>query len=170
MSVMHFDPFRQIDRLTNELLSGTRMPLGMPMDVWQADDGYHVALDLPGVDPASVEITHERSVLTVRAERRPEYEQGQALVAERPQGRFTRQLQLGDGLDPQGVRATYADGVLHLTLPVAQSAQPRRIEVQAAGGRRETALEAGQQPGATVGQQRTGSSEQAGEREPATVG
>ena len=104
MTVIRFDPFgdpfRQVDRLTSQLLSGTRTPMGMAMDVWQADDGYHAVLDLPGVDASSVEITSERNVLTIAAERRPEYEQGQnVLIAERPQGRFTRQLQLGENLD-----------------------------------------------------------------------
>ena len=138
MTVIRFDPFgdpfRQLDRLTSQLLSGTRTPMGMAMDVWQADDGYHAVLDLPGVDASSVEITSERNVLTIAAERRPEYEQGQnVLIAERPQGRFTRQLQLGENLDTQNVEARYANGVLHLTIPVAEAAQPRRIEVQGAG-------------------------------------
>src|SRR3712207_1900505 len=137
MSVIRFDPFgdpfRQMDRLTNQLLSGTRTPMGMPMDVWQGDEGYHVALDLPGVDPSSVEITSERNVLTIRAERRSEFQQGQnVLVAERPQGRFTRQLQLGESLDTQNVTARYANGVLNLTIPLAQAAQPRRLQVQQA--------------------------------------
>lgn len=135
MSVMRFDPFgdpfRQMDRLTSQLMSGTRTPMGMPMDVWQAEDGYHVALDLPGVDPSSVEITSERNILTIRAERRAQYNQDQTvLVAERPQGAFTRQLQVGEALDGQNVQATCQNGVLHLTIPVAQSAQPRKIEVQ----------------------------------------
>jgi HSP20 family molecular chaperone IbpA len=77
VSVLRFDPFgdpfRQMDRLTNQLLSGTGTPMGMPMDVWQADDGFHVSLDLPGVDPSSVDISTERHVLTIAAERRPEY-------------------------------------------------------------------------------------------------
>lgn len=135
MSVLRFDPFgdpfRQMDRLTSQLLSGTRTPMAMPMDVWHADDGYHVALDLPGVDPGSVEITSERNVLTIRAERRSHYQEGQeVLVAERPQGSFTRQLQVGDGLDVQSIRAAYSNGVLMMTIPVAAAAQPRRIEVQ----------------------------------------
>ena len=139
MSVLRFDPFgdpfRQMDRLTNQLLSGTRTPMGMPMDVWQADDGFHVSLDLPGVDPSSVDISTERHVLTITAERHPEYQQGQnVLVAERPQGSFTRQLQLGDTVDAENVQARYADGVLHLTLPITQAAQPRRIQVQIGGG------------------------------------
>ena len=138
MSVMRFepfgDPFRGLDRLTSQLVSGRRTPLGMPMDVWQADDGYHVALDLPGVDPGTVEITSERNMLTIRAERRAEYEEGHnVLLAERPQGSFTRQLQVGDALDTTEVAATYDNGVLTLTIPMAESAQPRRIEVQAGG-------------------------------------
>ncbi len=153
MSVMRFDPFgdpfRQMDRLTSELLSGTRTPMGMPMDVWQAEDGFHVALDLPGVDPASVDITTERNVLTIRAERRPPYGKGHnVVVAERAQGSFTRQVQLGETLDTANVSASYADGVLHLTIPVAQAAQPRRIEVQSARGAREIELDSGGTEGA----------------------
>ena len=135
MSVLRFDPFgdpfRQMDRLTNQLLSGTRTPMGMPMDVWQTDDGLHVCLDLPGVDPDSVDITTERNILTVKAERRAEYQQGQnVLIAERPQGTFTRQLQLGDTVDAENIQASYGDGVLHLTLPMTRAAQPRRVQVR----------------------------------------
>ena len=134
MSVLRFDPFgdpfRQLDRLTSQLASGTRTPLGMPMDVWQAADGYHVALDLPGVDPSSVDITCERNVVTIRADRRPPYgAEDDVLVAERSQGSFTRQLQVGEALDTDNIKAGYRDGVLSLVIPVAASAQPRRIEV-----------------------------------------
>ncbi len=116
--------------------------MGMPMDVWQADDGYHVALDLPGVDPDSVDITTERNVLTVRAERRAEYAEGEnVLVAERPQGDFTRQLQLGETVDVENVQASYSDGVLRLTIPIARAAQPRKIEVQTGGGNRQITVE-----------------------------
>lgn len=146
VSVLRFDPFedpfRQLDRLANQLASGTRTPMGMPMDVWQADDGYHVALDLPGVDPNSVDITTERNVLTVRAERRPDYSEGDnVLAAERPQGSYTRQLQLGETVDVDNVRASYSDGVLRLTIPMAQAAQPRRIEVQTGSGDRQITVE-----------------------------
>lgn len=154
MSVMRFDPFgdpfRQVDRLTNQLMSGTRTPMGMPMDVWEEDDGYHVALDLPGVDPGSVDITSERNVLTIRAERAPEYQEGQSvLVAERPQGSFTRQLQIGDPLDPQNVQASYNNGVLRLLIPVSQAAQPRRIAVQHGAG--EQQVDVGQSQGGESG-------------------
>ncbi len=148
MSVMRFDPFgdpfRGLDRLTSQLMSGTRTPMAMPMDVWQAEDGYHVALDLPGVDPASVEITSERNMLTIRAERRSEYGEGtNVLLAERPQGRFTRQLQVGEALDTGRVQATYNDGVLLLTIPMSERAQPRRIEVQHGGGQRQLPVDTG---------------------------
>jgi HSP20 family protein len=150
VSVIRFepfgDPFRQLDRLTSQLVSGTRTPMGMALDVWQADDGYHVALDLPGVDPADVEITSERNMLTIRADRRPEYEQGQnVLVAERPQGTFTRQLQLAESLDTQKVQARYANGVLHLIIPVAEAAQPRRIEVQSGEAQQSIEVSSGQE-------------------------
>ena len=148
MSVLRFDPFgdpfRQMDRLTSQLLSGTRTPMGMPMDVWQSEDGFHVALDLPGVDPSSVEITSERNILTIRAERQPEFgPDHKVLIAERTQGGFTRQLQLGDTVDTENVQASYHDGVLHLTLPLAPAAQPRRIQVQSTGQQR--AIEVDQQ-------------------------
>jgi HSP20 family protein len=147
VSVLRFDPFgdpfRQMDRLTNQLLSGTRTPMGMPMDVWQTEGGFHVCLDLPGVDPDSVDITTERNVLTIKAERRAEYQQGQnILIAERPQGTFTRQLQLGDTVDTENIQASYADGVLHLDLPITQAAQPRRVQVKTdSSGRREVTVE-----------------------------
>jgi HSP20 family protein len=147
VSVLRFDPFgdpfRQMDRLTNQLLSGTRTPMGMPMDVWQTDDGFHVCLDLPGVDPESVDITTERNMLTIKAERRAEYQQGQnVLIAERPQGTFTRQLQLGDTVDTENIKASYADGVLHLDLPMTQAAQPRRVQVRTeSGGQRTVTVE-----------------------------
>ncbi|SOC53695.1 HSP20 family protein [Blastococcus aggregatus] len=154
MSVIRFEPFadpsRGLDRLTSQLVSGRRTPMGMPMDVWQSDDGYHVALDLPGIDPERVEITCERNMLTIRAERRAEYEEGHnVLLAERPQGSFTRQLQVGDALDTTKVTATYNNGVLTLTIPTAESAQPRRIEVQTSGS--------GQQQLSTDGSQKSGS-------------
>ncbi|MGY1762387.1 Hsp20/alpha crystallin family protein [Geodermatophilus sp. SYSU D00779] len=142
------DPFRAFDRLTDQLVSGRRTPLGMPMDVWQADDGHHAALDLPGVDPASVEITRERNLLTIRAERSAEYGEGHnVLLAERPQGTFTRQVQVGDALDTGKVAATYDNGVLVLTIPVAESAQPRRIEVQTDGRGRRLSAGGSQQSG-----------------------
>jgi len=140
MSVTRFepyrDPFRELDRLISMAASGTRAPLGMPMDVYRAGDGsYHVEADLPGVDPDSIEVTVEHSTLTIRAERTPHYgESEQVIVAERPQGSFTRQLSLGEGVDSENLTAAYADGVLHVTIPASSQSQPRKVEITHAGG------------------------------------
>jgi HSP20 family protein len=116
--------------------TGTRAPLGMPMDVYRAEDGsYHVEADLPGVDPGSVEVTVEHATLTIRAERTPHYgESEQVIIAERPQGAFTRQLSLGEGVDSENLTAGYADDVLHVTIPASPKAQARRIEITRSPG------------------------------------
>jgi len=143
MSVTRFepfrDPFREFDRLLSMAASGTRAPLGMPMDVYRGQDGsYHVEADLPGADPDSIEVTVEHAVLTIRAERTPHYDDSdQVIAAERPQGSFARQLSLGEGADSENLTAGYADGVLHVTIPASPKAQARRVEVtRAAGGSR----------------------------------
>lgn len=153
--LMRFDPFREIDRLTDEL-AGSRARAttrSFPMDAYRRGDEFMVHFDLPGVQKDTIELTVERNVLTVKAERRFEQRGGDELVvSERPQGTFTRQLFLGDTLDSAAVRAEYADGVLSLTIPVAERAKPRRVEI-ATGGGRET-IEAG--PGAAEEQPQGG--------------
>src|SRR4029450_212605 len=143
MSVIRFepfrDPFRELDRLMSMAASGTRAPLGMPLDVYRSEDGtYHIEADLPGVDPDSVEVTVEQGALTLRAERTPHYgDTDQGVGAERPQGAFTRQLSRGDAQDTEKLTADYADAVLHVTTPASPKTQPRRIEItRAAGGSR----------------------------------
>ena len=119
--------------------SGTRAPLGMPMDVYRGEDGsYHVEADLPGADPDGIEVTVEHGVLTIQAERTPHYGHSeQVIAAERPQGSFARQLSLGEGADAENLTAGYADGVLHVTIPASPKAQARRVKVtRAAGGSR----------------------------------
>jgi HSP20 family protein len=140
MSVIRFepfrDPFRELDRLMSMAASGTRAPLGMPMDVYRDEGGsYHIEVDLPGVNSDSVEVTVEHGTLTIRAERTPHYDQSeQVIVAERPQGSFTRQLSLGEGVDSGKLTADYADGVLHLSIPASPQTQPRRIDITRATG------------------------------------
>jgi len=161
MSVLRFepyrDPFRELDRLIAMAASGTRAPLGMPMDVYRAQDGsYHLEADLPGVDPDSVEVTVEHSTLTIRAERTPHYgESEQVIVAERPQGSFTRQLSLGEGVDSENLTAGYADGVLHVAIPASPKAQARRVEItRPAGGSRTisgSTIEQGEAPAGGTG-------------------
>jgi len=132
MAVIRFDPFRDpLERLLSMAATGTRAPLAMPMDVYRAGDGsYHVEADLPGVDPGSVEVTVEQSTLTIRGERSPHYgESDQVIVAERPQGSFTRQLSLGEGVDAENLTASYADGVLHVIIPASPKTQARRVEI-----------------------------------------
>jgi HSP20 family protein len=136
MGVMRFDPFRDIDRLTEQLLaSGTRgAPRSFPMDAVRRGDQFLVYFDLPGVDPASIDLVAEQNTLTVRAERRFEQKEGDdVIVTERPQGTFTRQLMLGDNLDTERIEASYDDGVLSVRIPVAESAKPRKIQVGTRG-------------------------------------
>ena len=158
MAVIRFEPFRDpFERLISMAATGTRAPLGMPMDVYRTEDGsYHVEADLPGADPDSVEVTVEHGTLTIRAERTPGYgESEQVIVAERPQGSFTRQLSLGEGVDSEHLTAGYADGVLHVTIPVSPRAQPRRVEISHAPGGSRTisgsTAEQGQAPAGSTG-------------------
>ena len=132
MVVMRFDPFRDVDRLAEQLLGSQRAArvMPMPMDLFRAGDHYVLACDLPGVDPGSVDISVDGGTLSIRAERTPRSEQhAQWLAQERPTGTFLRQLSLGDGLDTTEISATYENGVLTVTLPVAEKAKPRRIHV-----------------------------------------
>lgn len=132
MAVIRHEPFRDpFDRLMAMAASGARAPLAMPIDVYRSGDGnYHVEADLPGIDPGSFEVTVEHGTLTIKAERASRHgEDGQILFAERPQGTFTRQLTLGEGVDSEQLTASYTDGVLHLLLPASPKAQARRIEV-----------------------------------------
>ena len=132
MAVFRFEPFRDpVERLMSMAATGTRPPLGMPMDIYRTTDGnYHVEADLPGVEPGTIEVTVEHGTLTIKAERVPGYGDSEhVIVAERPQGSFTRQLSLGEGVDSDHLTADYADGVLRVTIPAAPTAQARRIEI-----------------------------------------
>jgi HSP20 family protein len=123
------DPFRDLDRLTQQFFGTSTRPAVMPMDAWREADEFVVEFDLPGVKPDSVDLDVERNVLTVRAER-PTIENGSELIAsERPRGVFSRQLILGDNLDTERVQASYDTGVLRLRIPVAEKAKPRKIQI-----------------------------------------
>jgi HSP20 family protein len=134
--LIRFDPFRDLDRLTEQLAStAARVPRGFPMDAYRRGDHFIVEFDLPGVEPESIDLTLENNVLTVRSERRFDPREGdEVLVAERPQGTYTRQLFLADTLDSENVQAEYERGVLTVTIPVAEAAKPRRVQV---GGRQD---------------------------------
>jgi HSP20 family protein len=128
--LMRFDPVRDFDRFFEQAWSQARQAT-IPMDAYRHGDSFVVNLDLPGVDPGSIDLTVERNVLTVSAERHWQPVEGDQVVAgERRQGTFSRQLFLGDSLDADRIHATYENGVLSLTIPVATSAKPRKIEVE----------------------------------------
>ncbi|WP_432514594.1 Hsp20/alpha crystallin family protein [Kineococcus sp. SYSU DK001] len=128
--LMRTDPFRELDRLTQQVLGTTSRPAVMAMDAWRNGDEFVVEFDLPGVDPSSIELDVERNVLTVRAQRPVHEDTGEMIAAERPRGVFSRQLILGDNLDLDKVTANYSAGVLNLRIPVAERAKPRRIAVE----------------------------------------
>jgi HSP20 family protein len=124
------DPFRELDRLTQQVLGTAARPAGMPMDAWRERDTFVIELDLPGVDPGSVDLDVERDVLTIRAERGPkDSDAHERVVAERPRGVFSRQVILGDALDSEHITADYRAGVLRLSIPVAERAKPRKISI-----------------------------------------
>jgi HSP20 family protein len=133
--LMRTDPFRDFDRLAQQLLGTgtTSRPAIMPMDAWREGDVFTVELDMPGVAPDTLDIDVERNVLTVKAERPSRSGDWELLAAERPKGLFSRQLVLGDNLDLDRVEAAYRDGVLRLRIPVAEKARPRKIEIKTAG-------------------------------------
>ena len=131
--LMRFDPFRELERLTEQVWGQGRAPV-LPLDAYRHGDQFVAHFDLPGVDPSAIELTVEKNVLTVKAARSLERAEGDEwLVSERPQGSFTRQLFLGEGLDPEGIEAHYDQGVLTVTVPTAEEAKPRRVEVTAGG-------------------------------------
>ena len=128
--LMRTDPFRDFDRLTQQVLGTPGRPAAMPIDAYRDGEEFVVQFDLPGVDASSIDLTVEKNVLTVHAERRRAAPDGvEMLVGERPQGTFSRQLFLGESLDTERIDAQYADGVLTLRLPVAEKAKPRRVPI-----------------------------------------
>ncbi len=128
--LMRTDPFRDLDRLTQQVFGTAARPAAMPMDAYRQGDHFYIHLDLPGIAVDSIDLTVEQNVLTVRAERTPVQPGGATMiVAERPYGTFTRQVFLGETLDADHVIADYAAGVLTLTIPVHEAAKPRNIRV-----------------------------------------
>lgn len=136
------DPFRDLDRVAQQVLGTTNRPAVMQMDAWREGDSFVIEFDLPGVSADSIDLDVERNVLTIRAERLPRNGDWEMLASERPRGLFSRQLVLGDNLDLQRIEADYAGGVLRLTVPVAEQAKPRKIQVREAVGSEATSIRA----------------------------
>jgi HSP20 family protein len=134
--LMRTDPFRELDRLTQQVFGTAARPAFMPMDAWRDGDTFHIEFDLPGVRADSIDLDVERNVLTVRADRPALNGNVELIAAERPSGVFSRQLILGDNVDLDKIAASYHDGVLSLEVPVAEKAKPRKIVVESANGQR----------------------------------
>jgi HSP20 family protein len=150
--VLRFDPFRDMDRLAEQVLGAqagsARAPRFMPMDLYRSGDHYVVHADLPGVDPGSVDVNVDGGTLTIKAQRSGRTEESvDWIVSERFAGTYMRQLFLGDGVDADQISATYHNGVLTLSIPVAEKAKPRRIHVSAPPA--QTVIEANSQPAET---------------------
>ena len=128
--LMRTDPFRELDRLTQQVFGTAARPAAMLMDAYRSGDSFYIHFDLPGIKTDSINLTVEQNVLTVRAERAPVRADGaEMIVSERPYGIFTRQVFLGETLDTDKIAADYTAGVLTLTIPVREAAKPRSIQI-----------------------------------------
>ena len=127
--LMRTDPFRDLDRFTQQVLGTAARPAVMPMDAWREGDAFFVEFDLPGIDQDSLDLDIERNVVTVHAQRPAVDPNREMLATERPRGVFSRQLVLGENLDTDRIEASYNEGVLRLHIPVAEKAKPRKITI-----------------------------------------
>jgi HSP20 family protein len=130
MALMRFDPFRELDRLTDQALANAHTARTLPMEALRRRDQFVVALDVPGMEGGDIDVTAERNVIEITARRRPIRQEGdEVIVDERPQGEFRRQLFLGENLDPNKMTAVCDHGVLTLTIPVSEESKPRKVEI-----------------------------------------
>ena len=143
MTLLRFDPFRELDRLTEQAMSvPARVARSMPIEALRRGEEFFIHVDLPGVDSGDTDVTVERNVVSIKARRgSPRRDGDEVLVDERPHGEFGRQLLLGDNLDADRLQADLTDGVLTLRIPVSEASKPRRIEL---GSRREIGDQGGQ--------------------------
>jgi HSP20 family protein len=133
-----FDPFRELDRVFERPWGPANQPT-MPLDAYRHGDTYVINIDLPGFDASSIDVTAEKDVLSIKAERRWQPVEGDEVVAaERTYGQFFRQVFLGEGLDTDNIHASYDNGVLMLTLPLSERAKPRKVEINRSGERQQT--------------------------------
>jgi HSP20 family protein len=138
--LMRTDPFRELDRLTQQVMGTAARPVAMPMDAYRQGDTFYVNFDLPGIGLDAIDLTVEQNVLTVHANRSPMHPDGtELIVAERPYGTFTRQVFLGETLDAEHISADYTAGVLTLAIPVREAAKPRKVSITSRDAKQVTA-------------------------------
>ncbi|MFC3384972.1 Hsp20/alpha crystallin family protein [Couchioplanes azureus] len=136
--LLRTDPFRDLDRMFEQIVGTASRPAVMHVDAERDGDTFNVYFDLPGVDPDSIDVTVERNVLQVKAQRQRQSKDGvETVISERPMGVFSRQLLLGDTLDTDKLQASYDNGVLTLQIPVSDKAKPRKITIGSGGGRKQ---------------------------------
>ncbi len=127
--LMRFDPFADFDRLTRQMWGNQRASY-MPADAYRMGERFYIHVDLPGVDPDSIDVEVDKSSLTISAERKWDRDEDtQVLLNERPSGSFSRQFYLGEGLDTENIEAGYDHGVLTVVVPIAEAAKSRKITV-----------------------------------------
>jgi HSP20 family protein len=137
---MSFDPFSELNRLTDDLLQFRSGPRLMPVDLYRDSDQYVLAADLPGVDPGSVDVDVDGQLLTIRAQRTAGVNEGAKwLSKERPYGSYLRQFSLGEGVDSERITANYDNGVLSVVIPVSEKAKPRKVQI-ASGTEKQQAI------------------------------
>ena len=130
MTLMRFDPFRELDRLADQALAGARTARTLPMEALRRGDQFVVSIDVPGTDPNDIDVTVERNVVEITAHRQPIRQEGdEVIVDERPQGEFRRQLFLGENLDSYNLSAACDRGVLTLAIPVSEASKPRKVQI-----------------------------------------
>lgn len=137
---MTFDPLSQLDRFAASVLDSVRSPRLMPVDLFRDGERYVLHADLPGADPGSIDVDVDGAQLTIRAQRTADTGEGSRWLArERSWGSFLRQFTLGDGVDVDGISASYSNGVLSVIIPVSDRAKPRKIAVESGDDRQEIA-------------------------------
>jgi HSP20 family protein len=128
-----FDPFAEFDRLAQRRFgpAGARPQAAMRMDAIRRADEVELRFDLPGIDPASIEVTVDRGVLAVSAQRTEEYAEGEKpFIRERVMGSFSRRIRLSDAADADSIEASFDAGVLTVRIGVQEKALPRKVEVR----------------------------------------
>lgn len=130
MSLVRFEPWSLVDRINKD----NQRSWAPAVDILEEKDCFVVRADLPGVDPADIEVNMENGILSVAGERHNDERSEIAGVAryERAVGRFQRRFALPDSADAESITAKSSNGILEITIPKQAAIQPRRITVEAA--------------------------------------